>query len=279
MPTSCSVACASRPVADVRREDLQRPALVDLEADLDGDLAARRGAQAGELDLAEVGVLAEGRVLSLGDPDADDRLHVARRREGPRALAGDLRVALDDDVAPAADRLDDERARRHVDEDGRGRGRQRRACDGGGGGVWRRRRDGLRDDGGGERGEAASERAERGRRRLRQRLRRAEADDGRGLIGTPCRDGCALGAEDLVEERAARGMVDGGIGLVARGSAARDGERLRGSRAGTRAGARARRASARVLVGSGRRRAHARRRARHLGRRRCRRRGSSRARP
>ena len=101
---------------DVGREDLQRPALVDLEARAYRHLSARRRAQAHELDLAEERVPLEERVFALRHADPDDRLHVARRGERPRALARDLRVALDDHVAPPADRLDHERARRHVDE-------------------------------------------------------------------------------------------------------------------------------------------------------------------
>ncbi len=57
----------------VGREDLQRAALVDLEARADRHLAAWGRAQTHELDLAEERVVLEERVFSLRDAHADDR--------------------------------------------------------------------------------------------------------------------------------------------------------------------------------------------------------------
>src|SRR5690606_19782584 len=108
-----------------------RPVRIDLERHGDDDLAAGRGAEAAQLDLPEVRVLAELRVLALRHADAHGGLHVTPGREPARALAGDLRVARDDRVRVTTRRLDDERAGGHVDEDRRGEAevlrRERRA--------------------------------------------------------------------------------------------------------------------------------------------------------
>ena len=104
---------------DVTCTDAERAVGVDLERDGDDDLAARRRAQPGELDLTEERVLREDVALALADADAHGRLHVAARGEATRALARDLRVARDDRVGVPAGRLDDEATRRDVDENGR----------------------------------------------------------------------------------------------------------------------------------------------------------------
>src|SRR5580700_1904446 len=70
---------------DVTGKHLERPAFVDLEAYLDRDLSAGRGPQADEFNLPEVGIVGEHRVFALSHANADERLHVARRRERARS--------------------------------------------------------------------------------------------------------------------------------------------------------------------------------------------------
>jgi hypothetical protein len=61
-------------------------------------------------------VVASHLTLALEDLDLDRRLVVARRREGLALLRGDRRVALDELRRHAAQRLDAERQRRHVEQ-------------------------------------------------------------------------------------------------------------------------------------------------------------------
>merc|ERR1719231_2101042 len=96
--------------------DVEDAVGVDLEGDLDLRHAARRGRDAAELELAEeVAVLGHG-ALALEDLDHDGRLVVLVGREDLRLLRRDDRVARDELGHHAADRLDAERERRHVEQ-------------------------------------------------------------------------------------------------------------------------------------------------------------------
>mmetsp|Transcript_25358 Transcript_25358/g.59170 ORF Transcript_25358/g.59170 Transcript_25358/m.59170 type:complete len:622 (+) Transcript_25358:339-2204(+) len=89
---------------------------IDLEAHLDLRHAARRGGDAAQLELAEQVAVLGHRALALKDLDHHGRLVVLVRREDLRLLRRDDRVARDELGHDAADRLNAERERRHVEQ-------------------------------------------------------------------------------------------------------------------------------------------------------------------
>ncbi len=89
---------------------------VDVERHLDLRHAARGRRNADEVELAEQLVVGGHFALALEDPDRDRRLVVLGGREDLALLGRDRRVALDQAGEHAAQRLDAERKRRHVEQ-------------------------------------------------------------------------------------------------------------------------------------------------------------------
>ena len=101
----------------VLRGDVQDAVRVDVEGDLDLRHAARRRRDPVEDEAPERAVVRGHLALALQHVDLDLRLVVRRRREGLAALGRDRRVALDQLGRDAAERLDAERERRHVEQE------------------------------------------------------------------------------------------------------------------------------------------------------------------
>ena len=89
---------------------------VDVERHLDLRHAARRAGNADEVELAEQLVVGRHFALALEDADGDGGLVVLGGREHLALLGGDRRVAVDEPREHAAQRLDAERERRHVEK-------------------------------------------------------------------------------------------------------------------------------------------------------------------
>jgi hypothetical protein len=89
---------------------------IDVEGDLDLGHAARRGRDAHELELPQRAVVARHRALALEDVHLDRRLAVGGGGEHLRLARGDGRVALDQAREDAAQGLDAEGKRSHVQE-------------------------------------------------------------------------------------------------------------------------------------------------------------------
>ena len=104
------------PVASVLGVHGQDAVRVDVERHLDLGHAARRGHDALEVEAAERAVVARLGALALQHVHLDRRLAVGRRREDLLLLRRDGRVARDHHRHHAAQRLDAERERRHVEQ-------------------------------------------------------------------------------------------------------------------------------------------------------------------
>ena len=89
---------------------------VDVEGDLDLRHAARRRRDADQVELAEHLVVARHLALALEHPDGDGGLVVLGGGEHLALLGRDRGVAVDDAGEHAAQRLDAERQRRHVEQ-------------------------------------------------------------------------------------------------------------------------------------------------------------------
>ena len=89
---------------------------VDVEGNRDLRQAARRRRNADQIELAEQLVVGGHFTLALEDADGDRGLVVLGGREGLALLGRDRRVALDQAGEHAAQRLDAERQRRHVEQ-------------------------------------------------------------------------------------------------------------------------------------------------------------------
>jgi hypothetical protein len=89
---------------------------VDVERDLDLRHAARRGGQADQVELAEHLVVGRHLALALEDADGHRALIVLGGGEDLALLGRDRGVAVDEPGEHAAQRLDAERQRRHVEE-------------------------------------------------------------------------------------------------------------------------------------------------------------------
>src|SRR5829696_754269 len=100
----------------VLRRDVDDAVGVDVEGDLDLRHAARRRRDAHQVELAEQLVVRGHLALALEDPDRDCVLVVLRGREHLALLRRDGGVAIDEPREHAAERLDAERQRRHVEE-------------------------------------------------------------------------------------------------------------------------------------------------------------------
>ena len=97
--------------------DVEDAVGVDVECDLDLRNAARRGRNAGELELAQRPVLRGHRALALQDVNLDLGLDVGRGREGLGLLGGDGGVARDHAASPRRPASQSpERQRRDVEE-------------------------------------------------------------------------------------------------------------------------------------------------------------------
>jgi hypothetical protein len=90
----------------VARGDVHDPVGVDLERHLDGDLAARGHAEAGELELAEHRVLFLLVGLALEDADLHLLLVVRGGGEAARPVDRDGRVPVDDPLRVATHRAE-----------------------------------------------------------------------------------------------------------------------------------------------------------------------------
>ena len=89
---------------------------VDVEGDLDLRHAARRRRNADEIELAEQLVVGRHLALALGDADRHRALAILGRGEHLALLGRDGGVAVDQAREHAAQRLDAERQRRHVEQ-------------------------------------------------------------------------------------------------------------------------------------------------------------------
>src|SRR5579875_1047136 len=89
---------------------------VDVERDLDLRHAARRRRDADEVELAQQLVVRRHLALALEDADGDRGLVILGGREDLALLGRDRGVAVDEPREHAAQRLDAERQRRHVQE-------------------------------------------------------------------------------------------------------------------------------------------------------------------
>ncbi|EHK58756.1 putative NAD-specific glutamate dehydrogenase [Mesorhizobium alhagi CCNWXJ12-2] len=89
---------------------------VDIEGDLDLRHAARRRRNTNQIELAERLVVGCHFTLALEDPDRDGRLGILGGRENLALLGRDGGVAFDQAREHAAERLDAERQRRHVEQ-------------------------------------------------------------------------------------------------------------------------------------------------------------------
>jgi len=103
---------------EVLGRHVQDAVVVDVERHLDLRHAARRRRDAFQIELAEQTVAGAVHQLALALEDADGhrRLIVLGRREGLLAFRRDRRVALHQARHHAAQRLDAERQRRHVEQ-------------------------------------------------------------------------------------------------------------------------------------------------------------------
>merc|ERR1712196_711834 len=101
----------------VGRAHVQDAVGVNLESHLDLWHAARRGRQPLQLEVAEARVVRGERSLALEDPDVDRGLVVLVRREDLRLLGRDDGVARDELGHHAADGLNAEGERRHIEHD------------------------------------------------------------------------------------------------------------------------------------------------------------------
>ena len=115
-PEAWILICCSLPVRLVLGRDVDDAVGVDVEGDLDLRHAARRGRNADEIELAEQLVVGRHFALALEDPDGDRALVVFGGREHLALLGGNGRVALDEAREHAAQRLDAERQRGHVEQ-------------------------------------------------------------------------------------------------------------------------------------------------------------------
>merc|ERR1719213_405651 len=106
--------CARALVLGADVEDTVR---VDLESDLNLRLTARRRRDAGHVELAELVVVLRHRPLALEDLDSHGRLVVLVRREDLALLRRDHGVPRDELGHDAANSLDPERQRSHVEEE------------------------------------------------------------------------------------------------------------------------------------------------------------------
>ena len=89
---------------------------VDVEGDLDLRHAARRGRDAHQVELAEELVVRRHFALALEHPDSDRDLSVLGGGEDLALLGRDRGVAVDQSREDAAQRLDPERERSHVQQ-------------------------------------------------------------------------------------------------------------------------------------------------------------------
>ena len=89
---------------------------VDVERHLDLRHAARRAADASQLEAAKLLVLVRHRALALQHVDIDRRLEARGRGEDLALADGERRIALNDAGTDAAQRLDAERQRRHIEQ-------------------------------------------------------------------------------------------------------------------------------------------------------------------
>ena len=106
----------SLPVALSLADDVHDAVGVDVEGDLDLRHAARRRRDADEIELAEQLVVGRHLALALADADGDGALAVLGGREDLALLGRDRGVAVDEAREHAAQRLDAERQRRHVEQ-------------------------------------------------------------------------------------------------------------------------------------------------------------------
>merc|ERR1719486_1555172 len=106
--------CARALVLGADVEDTVR---VDLESDLNLRLTARRRRNSGHVELAELVVVLRHRPLALEDLDGHRRLVVLVRREDLALLGRDHGVTRDQLGHDAANGLDPERQRGHVEEE------------------------------------------------------------------------------------------------------------------------------------------------------------------
>merc|ERR1719311_575746 len=97
--------------------DVEDTVRVDLEGDLNLWLAARRRGDARHVELAQLVVVLRHRTLALVDLDGHGRLVVLVRREDLALLRRDHGVPRDELGHDAANGLDPERKRRHVEEE------------------------------------------------------------------------------------------------------------------------------------------------------------------
>ena len=110
------VIFCSLPVATSFADDVDDAVGVDVERDLDLRHAARRRRQPDQLEASERAVVARHLALALQHVHFDARLVVGRRREDLALPRRDRRVARDERRHHAAQRLDAERQRRHVEQ-------------------------------------------------------------------------------------------------------------------------------------------------------------------
>ena len=110
------VTLASLLVALILRRHLQDAVGVDVEGDLDLRHAARGGRNAGEMEAAQAAVVGGHLALALQHVDLDLGLPIGRGRELLGLAGGDGGVLLDESGEDAAQRLDAERQRRHVEQ-------------------------------------------------------------------------------------------------------------------------------------------------------------------
>ena len=108
--------CCSLPVPLSLALDVDDAVGVDVEGDLDLRHAARRRRDADQVELAEHLVVRRHLALALEDADRHRVLIVLGGRIGLRLLGRDRRVAVDHPGEHAAQRLDAERQRRHVEQ-------------------------------------------------------------------------------------------------------------------------------------------------------------------
>ena len=108
--------CCSLPVPLSLRRHVDDAVGVDVERDLDLRHAARRRRQADEIELAEHLVVGRHLALALEHADRHRGLVVLGGREHLGLLGRDRGVAVDQPGEHAAERLDAERERRHVEQ-------------------------------------------------------------------------------------------------------------------------------------------------------------------
>ena len=101
---------------EILRRDVDDAVGVDVEGDLDLRHAARRRRQADQVEAAERPVVARQRPLALQHVHLDARLAVGGRREDLALARRNRRVPRNQRRHHAAERLDAERQRRHVEQ-------------------------------------------------------------------------------------------------------------------------------------------------------------------